>query len=146
MRVVAFDPFLSAERAAELGVEKVSLDELLKLADVITLHTPMTAQTRHILSAENLAKIKKGARIINCARGGLIDEAPLRAALAAGHVAGAALDVFDEEPATANPLFGHPNVLTRDAAPRRVDDGSAGERRAAGRRADVGLSRARRDH
>jgi D-3-phosphoglycerate dehydrogenase len=111
MRVVAYDPFLSAERAAQLGVEKVELDELLSRADVITLHTPMTAQTRNILSAENLAKTRKGVRVINCARGGLVDEAALRAALDSGHVAGAAFDVFIEEPATANPLFGHPNVV-----------------------------------
>ncbi|MGO4871073.1 MAG: phosphoglycerate dehydrogenase, partial [Roseiarcus sp.] len=111
MRVVAFDPFLSAARAAEIGVEKVELDELLKRADVITLHTPMTAQTQNILSAENIAKTKKGVRIVNCARGGLVDEAALRAALDSGHVAGAAFDVFAEEPATKNPLFGHPNVV-----------------------------------
>jgi D-3-phosphoglycerate dehydrogenase len=111
MRVVAFDPFLSLERAAELGVEKLELDELLARADVITLHTPLTAQTKNILSAEALAKTKKGVRIINCARGGLVDENALRAALDSGHVAGAAFDVFVEEPATANPLFGHPNVV-----------------------------------
>ena len=111
MRVVAFDPFLSAERAQELGVEKLELDDLLKRADFITLHTPLTAQTRNILSAENLAKTKPGVRIINCARGGLVDEAALRAALDGGHVAGAAFDVFVEEPATANRLFGHPNFI-----------------------------------
>jgi D-3-phosphoglycerate dehydrogenase / 2-oxoglutarate reductase len=111
MRVIAFDPFLSEERAAELGVEKVELEDLLKRADFITLHTPMTAQTKNILSAENIAKTKKGVRIINCARGGLVDEAALRAALDSGHVAGAAFDVFVEEPATTNPLFGHPNVV-----------------------------------
>ncbi len=111
MHVVAYDPFLSEERAAELGVEKVELEELLKRADVITLHTPMTAQTKNILSAENIAKTKKGVRIVNCARGGLVDEAALRAALDSGHVAGAAFDVFVEEPATHNPLFGHPNVV-----------------------------------
>ena len=111
MRVIAFDPFLSEERAAELGVEKVDLDALLARADVITLHTPMTAQTKNILSAENIAKTKKGVRIINCARGGLVDEVALRAALDSGHVAGAGFDVFVEEPATTNPLFGHPNVV-----------------------------------
>ena len=111
MRVIAFDPFLSIERAAEIGVEKVELDDLLKRADFITLHTPMTAQTKNILSAENIAKTKKGVRIINCARGGLVDETALRAALDSGHVAGAAFDVFVEEPATSNPLFGHPNVV-----------------------------------
>src|SRR5271166_4549938 len=101
MRVVAYDPFLSAERAAEIGVEKVELDDLLARADFITLHTPLTAQTRDILSAENLARTKKGVRIINCARGGLVDEVALRAALDSGHVAGAAFDVFVEEPAAA---------------------------------------------
>ena len=111
MRVVAYDPFLSVERAQEIGVEKVELDELLGRADFITLHTPLTAQTRNILSAENLAKTRKGVRIINCARGGLVDEAALRAALDAGHVAGAAFDVFVEEPAKENPLFGHPNFI-----------------------------------
>src|SRR5580700_9726126 len=111
MRVIAFDPYLTDERAEEIGVEKVELDDLLARADIITLHTPMTAQTRNILSAENIARTKKGVRIINCARGGLVDEAALRAALDSGHVAGAAFDVFIEEPATANPLFGHPNVV-----------------------------------
>ena len=111
MRVIAFDPFLSEERASELGVEKVELDALLARADFITLHTPMTAQTRNILSADAIAKTKKGVRIINCARGGLVDEVALRVALDSGHVAGAAFDVFVEEPATANPLFGHPNVV-----------------------------------
>ncbi|MBL8574674.1 MAG: phosphoglycerate dehydrogenase [Hyphomicrobiaceae bacterium] len=111
MRVIAFDPFLSAERALEIGVEKVELEELLRRADFITLHTPMTPNTKNILSAENLAKTKKGVRIINCARGGLVDEAALRELLDSGHVAGAAFDVFAEEPATANPLFGHPKVV-----------------------------------
>ena len=111
MRVIAYDPFLSDERAVEIGVEKVELDDLLARADIITLHTPLTAQTKNILSAQNIAKTKKGVRIINCARGGLVDEAALRAALNSGHVAGAAFDVFIEEPATANPLFGHPNVV-----------------------------------
>jgi D-3-phosphoglycerate dehydrogenase len=111
MRVLAYDPFLSGERAVEIGVEKVELDDLLARADIITLHTPLTAQTKNILSAQNIAKTKKGVRIINCARGGLVDEAALRAALDSGHVAGAAFDVFIEEPATANPLFGHPNVV-----------------------------------
>ncbi len=111
MRVLAYDPFLSPERAVDLGVEKVELDDLLGRADFITLHVPMTPQTRSILSAENLAKTKKGVRIINCARGGLVDERALRALLDAGHVAGAAFDVFVNEPAIENPLFGHPNVV-----------------------------------
>ncbi len=111
MKVVAFDPFLTPERAIEMGVEKVELDTLLARADFITLHTPLTDQTRNILSAENLAKTKKGVRIINCARGGLIDEAALKAALDSGHVAGAALDVFQTEPAKESPLFGTPGFI-----------------------------------
>ncbi|HYE01403.1 MAG TPA: phosphoglycerate dehydrogenase [Alphaproteobacteria bacterium] len=111
MRVVAYDPFLSQERAADLGVEKVELDELLRRADFITLHTPLTDQTRNILDAKALAKCKKGVRIVNCARGGLIVEDDLKAALESGHVAGAALDVFLEEPAKSNPLFNMPNVV-----------------------------------
>jgi D-3-phosphoglycerate dehydrogenase len=106
MKVVAYDPFLSPERAVELGVDKVELDELLARGDFITLHTPLTDQTRGILSREALAKTKPGVRIVNCARGGLIDEAALKDALEGGHVAGAALDVFQEEPAKDNPLFG----------------------------------------
>lgn len=111
MKVVAFDPFLSEEKAEKMGVEKVELEELLKRADFITLHVPLTDSTRNILSRENLAKTKKGVRIINCARGGLVDEAALADALKSGHVAGAAFDVFAEEPATENALFGLPNVV-----------------------------------
>ncbi len=112
MKVVAFDPFLTPERAIELGVEKADLETLLAKADFITLHTPLTDQTRNILSKENLAKAKKGVRIINCARGGLIDEAALKEALDSGHVAGAALDVFAQEPPAADhPLFGTPNFI-----------------------------------
>jgi D-3-phosphoglycerate dehydrogenase / 2-oxoglutarate reductase len=112
MKVAAFDPFLTPERAVELGVEKVELEEMLRRADFITLHTPLTDQTRNILSRENLAKTKKGVRIINCARGGLIDEQALKEALDSGQVAGAALDVFDKEPATASPLFGTPGFIS----------------------------------
>ena len=111
MKVVAYDPFLSDERAKALGVTKVELDELLTRADFITLHVPLTDKTRNILSAEALAKTKRGVRIINCARGGLIDEAALVAALKSGQVAGAALDVFEVEPATESPLFGLPGVV-----------------------------------
>ena len=111
MKVVAFDPFLTPERAVEMGVEKADLDTLLAKADFITLHTPLTDQTRNILSKENLAKTKKGVRIINCARGGLIDEVALKEALDSGHVAGAALDVFAVEPAKESPLFGTPNFI-----------------------------------
>ena len=111
MKVIAYDPFLSDERAAKLGVTKVELDELLAKSDFITLHVPMTDKTRNILSKENIAKTKKGVRIINCARGGLVDEEALAEALKSGHVAGAALDVFAVEPATDSPVFGLPNVV-----------------------------------
>jgi D-3-phosphoglycerate dehydrogenase len=111
MKVVAYDPFLTPERALDLGVEKAELDELLARADFITLHTPLTEQTRNILSRENLAKTKKGVRIVNCARGGLIDEVALKEALESGQVAGAALDVFVEEPAKESPLFGTPGLV-----------------------------------
>jgi len=111
MRVIAYDPFLSAERAQDLGVEKVELGDLLARADFITLHVPMTPETKNILSAEALAKTKKGVRIINCARGGLIDEAALKAAIDSGHVAGAALDVFAVEPAKENVLFGNEKIV-----------------------------------
>lgn len=111
MNVVGFDPFLSPERAADLGITKLELDELLARADVISLHTPLTDQTRGILDAAALAQTKPGVRIVNCARGGLIDEAALRDALDSGHVAGAALDVFEVEPAKENILFGHEKVV-----------------------------------
>ena len=112
MKVVAYDPFLTPERAIELGVEKAELDDLLARADFISLHTPLTDQTRNILSAENLAKTKKGVRIVNCARGGLIDEVALKAALDSGQVGGAALDVFASEPARESPLFGTANFIS----------------------------------
>ncbi len=111
MRVIAYDPYLSAERALDLGVEKVGLEELLRRADFITLHTPLTDKTRNIINAELLKLTKKSLRLINCARGGLVDEAALFEALSSGRVAGAALDVFVTEPATDNPLFTLPNVV-----------------------------------
>ncbi len=111
MRVIAYDPYLSPERAVQLGVEKVELDELFKRADFITLHTPLTDATRDIIDAKAIAKMRRGVRIINCARGGLIREPDLKAGLDSGQVAGAALDVFPVEPATENMLFGHPKVV-----------------------------------
>jgi D-3-phosphoglycerate dehydrogenase len=111
MRVIGYDPFLSEERAIDLGIERVSLDELLSRADFVTLHTPMTEATRGMLDAKALKKLKPGARLINCARGGLIVEEDLAAALDTGQVAGAAIDVFVDEPATENPLFGRDNVV-----------------------------------
>jgi D-3-phosphoglycerate dehydrogenase len=111
MRVIAYDPFLSPERAEKLGVEKVELNDLLARADFISLHVPMTPETKNILSADAIAKTKKGVRIVNCARGGLIDEYALKAAMDNGHVAGAALDVFQTEPATENILFGSDKLV-----------------------------------
>ena len=111
MRVIAYDPYLTEQRALDLGVEKVELPELLARADIITLHAPMTDTTRNILSREAIAQTKRGVRIINCARGGLLDEAALAEALRSGHVAGAALDVFEVEPATDSPLFALENVV-----------------------------------
>ena len=111
MKVIAYDPFLGEEKATKMGVEKVELDTLLARADFITLHVPYTDQTANILSREALEKTKKGVRIINCARGGLVDEEALADLIRSGHVAGAAFDVFAKEPATENPLFGLPNVV-----------------------------------
>src|SRR3982751_4870680 len=111
MKVVAFDPFLSPERAKDIGVEKVELDDLLKRADFITLHTPLTEKTKNVIDAASIAKMKDGVRIINCARGGLVDEDALAAALQSGKVAGAGVDVFMTEPAQSSPLFAAPNVV-----------------------------------
>jgi D-3-phosphoglycerate dehydrogenase len=111
MKVIAYDPFLSEEKAQKMQIEKVELEDLLKRSDFITLHVPLTDQTRNILSRENLEKTKKGVRIINCARGGLVDEEALADLLKSGHVAGAAFDVFSVEPAVDNPLFNLPNVV-----------------------------------
>ena len=112
MKVIAFDPFLSAERAQAIGVERVEdLDDLLARADFVTLHLPKTAQSANLLSAERIARMKPGARLINCARGGLVDEAAVAEALKSGHLAGAAFDVFSVEPAKENVLFSAPNVV-----------------------------------
>ena len=111
MKVIAYDPFLSAEKAEKMGVEKVELEELLPRADFITLHVPKTEQTANMLTAERIATMKPGVRIVNCARGGLVDEDALAEALKSGHVAGAAFDVFAVEPATESPLFNLPNVV-----------------------------------
>ena len=111
MRVIAFDPFVTEATFTEYGVEKVDLEALIAQADFISLHCPVTSGTRGILSRERLAAMKKGARLINCARGGLVDEAALIELVNSGHLAGAALDVFDEEPpAKDSPLFAVPNI------------------------------------
>src|SRR5271157_3528719 len=111
MKAIAYDPFLSDDRAVNLGVEKVELEELLRRADFITLHTPLTDKTRNIINAASLALTKKSVRLINCARGGLVDETALFEALSSGRIAGAALDVFTTEPAADSPLFALPNVV-----------------------------------
>ncbi len=111
MKVIAFDPFLTAERAIEIGVEKVELEELFGRADFITLHTPLTDKTRNIIDGDAIAKMKDGVRIVNCARGGLVDEQALSDALKSGKVAGAAFDVYSEEPAKENVLFNAPNMI-----------------------------------
>jgi len=111
MKVIVYDPFMSAERANAIHIEKVEFDNLLERADFITLHTPLTDTTKNILNANTLKMCKKGVRIINCARGGLVNEADLKAAIESGQVAGAALDVFEEEPAKSNVLFGMPQVV-----------------------------------
>ncbi|MEM9682808.1 MAG: phosphoglycerate dehydrogenase [Pseudomonadota bacterium] len=111
MRVIAFDPYLSPERAVEIGVEKVELDDLFARADIITIHTPLTDSTRNLINADAISKMKEGVRIVNCARGGIVNEADLRAALDSGQVAGAAMDVFEVEPATDNVLFGQDNLI-----------------------------------
>jgi D-3-phosphoglycerate dehydrogenase len=111
MKVVAYDPFLSAERAKDLTIEKVDLDTLFARADFITLHTPLTEATKNVIDAKAIAKMKKGVRIINCARGGLLVEEDLKAAIDSGHVAGAALDVFKIEPAKENALFGNEKLV-----------------------------------
>ena len=112
MKVVAYDPFLTPERARSIGVEKVELETLFKRADFVTLHTPLTDKTRNIVNADALALMKDGSYLINCARGGLADETAVRAALDSGKLAGAAFDVFVEEPARENVLFGAPNFIS----------------------------------
>src|SRR5262249_51261449 len=112
MKVVGFDPFVAPDRAGQLGVEAVAdLDQLLPLCDFLTVHTPLTGETRGLIGAAQIARMKKGARVLNCARGGIIDEEALHAALRSGHLAGAALDVFVQEPPPADhPLLKLPNV------------------------------------
>jgi len=111
LRVQAYDPFLTEERAGTLGIDKVELDQLLESSDLISLHVPKTPDTANIINATALNRMKKGSMLINCARGGLVDEIALRAALESGHLRGAALDVFSEEPARENALFGLPNLI-----------------------------------
>ncbi len=112
MRVVGYDPFVSAARAKELGVElAASPQELFPLVDILTVHTPLNEQTKNLISTKEIQVMKKGVRLINCARGGIYDEAALVEGLKSGHLGGVALDVYCEEPCTKSPLFGMPNVL-----------------------------------
>jgi len=111
LHVLAYDPFLTQERADKLGVTKLELDDLLERSDIISLHVPKTTDTANIINATALNKMKKGSLLINCARGGLVDELALKVALDSGHIRGAALDVFEVEPAKENILFGMPNVI-----------------------------------
>ena len=112
MRLIAYDPYVSAERYRELGVEKAgSPDEVFAAADFLTIHLPKTPETEGFIDAQAIAKMRKGARILNVARGGLVDEAALKEALDAGHLGGAALDVFATEPPGEHPLLGYPNVV-----------------------------------
>jgi len=111
MRVIAFDPFISEEAAKALGVELVEIPDLFRRSDFISIHTPLTPETRHLVDGKAIARMKPGVRIVNCARGGIIDEAALAEALKTGKVAGAALDVFEQEPITSSPLFGLSNFI-----------------------------------
>jgi D-3-phosphoglycerate dehydrogenase len=111
MKCIAYDPFISKEKAASLGVELVPLDELFRRSDVITVHTPLIKETRHMINAETIATMKDGVRLINCARGGIIDEKALADGIMSGKIAGAALDVFENEPPTDSPLLGLDKVI-----------------------------------
>lgn len=111
MNVIAFDPYLSVENARELGIEKVDLAALFQRSDIITIHTPITAETKNLINKETIREMKDGVRIINCARGGIVNEADLYEALKSGKVAGAALDVFEKEPPGENPLLSLDNFI-----------------------------------
>ncbi len=112
MHCVAYDPFITEDKAGELGVELLTLDEIFKVSDVITLHTPLIKETKHLINEKTIATMKDGVRIINCARGGIIDEKALYDALVSGKVAGAAIDVFEEEPPLNSPLLTLKNIIT----------------------------------
>lgn len=112
MQIVAYDPMISFDRAAQLSVESVTLEEVLARSDVLSLHVPLVDQTRNLFDAELIGKIKPGAYLINASRGGIVDEAALVAAIDAGHLSGAATDVYSKEPPANNPLIGHPKIIT----------------------------------
>ncbi len=142
MRIIAHDPFISEQVAADLGVELVSLDDLFARADYVSLHMPSTPQTRHLVNAERLARAKKGIRIVNTARGDLIDEAALADAIESGQVGGAALDVFQKEP-TVDQRLQNAAAGGRHAAHRRVDARGAGTGRRRDRRGAARLPQGR---
>jgi D-3-phosphoglycerate dehydrogenase len=112
MNIVAYDPVVSFERAAQLGIKMVALEELLATSDIVTLHVPLVDQTRNLLNAERIAGMKQGAYLVNASRGGIVDEAAMLQALEAGQLAGAALDVYGKEPPTDNPVVGNPKIVT----------------------------------
>jgi len=142
MKCVAYDPFISKERAAQLGVKVMTIDELFKVADVITVHTPLIKETKHVINAKTIATMKDGVRLINCARGGIIDEKALYDALKSGKVAGAALDVFETEPPSRIPAS---YARQRDRHPAsRGEHGRSPEERGNLRRKAVGRGHARR--
>jgi len=112
MEILGFDPFVSREAAARMGIEYADLEDLLARADFVTLHVPLTDETHHLIGAKNLSRMKQGARLLNCARGGLVDEAALLGAIESEHLAGAALDVYESEPPTDSKLVQHPKVVS----------------------------------
>ncbi|MBN1871122.1 MAG: phosphoglycerate dehydrogenase [Candidatus Omnitrophica bacterium] len=112
MKILGFDPYLSEEKAKKMDIELVDFNTLIKNSDYITVHTPLTSETKHIISKEEIKQMKKGVKIINCARGGIIDEEALNEGLESGNVGGAALDVYEKEPPTDSPLVKRPNVIT----------------------------------
>lgn len=111
MKVLAYDPYVTMARADQLGSILVSLDELLTQSDYVSVHTAKTSETAHLLGSREIGMMKPGARLVNCARGGIVDEQALAEAIAAGRLAGAGLDVFEQEPVTEHPLFGLPGVI-----------------------------------
>ena len=141
MEILAYDPYVSAQRAGQLGAQLVTLDELLEQSDFITVHLPKTPETVGLIGKEALAKVKPTVRVINAARGGIVDEEALAEALAEGRVAGAGIDVFAKEPTHREPAV-RARVRRGDPAPRRLDRGGPGEGRRG--RGQVGAPRARR--
>jgi D-3-phosphoglycerate dehydrogenase len=111
MRVIAYDPFLTVEKANDLGVELVEIKDIVRESDYITVHTPITNETKHLIGEKELGQMKKGVRLINCARGGIIDEKALASALDSGQVAGAALDVYEDEPPKDFTIFKNPKLV-----------------------------------